>query len=63
MNKLKKVNEDKKELTQKLEWSEKFWKDKLTTLEKDYQSMEQKQSSVSNERDKYKELYTTLQSE
>jgi len=63
MAKLRKANEDKKELVQKLEWSEKFWKDKLTTLEKDYQSMEQKQSNVSNDRDKYKELYTILQSE
>lgn len=48
---------------QKLEWSEKFWKDKLLTVEKDSQSIEQKHNTIISERDKYKELYTKSQAE
>ncbi len=42
MIKLKKVNDDKRELVQKMEWSEKFWKDKLVSLEKENSALAQK---------------------
>ena len=63
MIKLKKANDDKRELIQKMEWSEKFWRDKLVTLEKEKQNMEQKHEDIYDECRRYKDLYQKSQSE
>lgn len=54
--KLKKANDDKRELIQKLEWTEKFWKDKLTSFEKQKSSNEQKTENLQNEISKLQDL-------
>jgi len=63
MGKLKKANDDKKEMIQKMQWSEKFWKDKLVSLEKEYQNMEQRHEGIYDEWKKFKGLYQQSQTE
>lgn len=42
MLKLRKAGEEKREMMQKMEWSEKFWKDKLVTMEREHQTLQQR---------------------
>ena len=44
MAKLKRAEDAKRELAQKMEWNEKFWKDKLTACDKERQVLSQRET-------------------
>ena len=55
--KVKKATDEKREAIQKMEWSEKFWKDKHLAMEKECQTLRQKcdagQETVTKLKDQY----------
>ncbi len=47
--KLKHAEDGKRELAQKMEWNEKFWKDKLTASDKERQVLNQREAERKEE--------------
>lgn len=63
MGRLKRADDDKKELMQKMQWSDKFWRDKVASLEKQCKSVEERCEDTHDECRKLRKLYQQSQIE